>query len=378
MMQERVLQDSSIAMPANGHRPTSPRESSGAATIAATATAVPPYTLERADVKTYVGRVFDLDEPRLSAMMSVIDNAQIHKRHAIFPVEYIIQPRGLAQKTREYQEHAVQLGRRAAECCLTNANMLPTDVDMIVTVSCTGFMIPSLDAHLINLMGFRPDVRRLPITELGCAGGAAALARAAEFVRAFPDKTVLIVSVELASSTFQRGDLSQANLISCLLFGDGAAAALVTGRAATGPQILDWQSYTFPNSLDAMGFDLRETGFHIVLSKDVPQLIRDKIRAIVDAFLSAQNLTLDDITAHILHPGGQKLLAYLEEQLGLCRCDTQLSWDVLGQYGNLSSATILFILHEWLTKKTMNAGDYGLAAAFGPGFGTEMLLLRWT
>ena len=248
---------------------------------------------------------------------------------------------------------------------------------MIITVSCTGFMIPSLDAHLINLMGFRPDVRRMPLTELGCAAGAMALTRASEFVRAFPDKTVLIVSVELATLTFQRGDLSQANLISCVLFGDGAAAAVVTGRQAAGPRILDAETYTFPQSLDAMGFDLRDTGFHIVLSKDVPQLIRDKIRG-WSTVPASRDLRHDQITAFILHPGGQKLLSYVEEQLGLCRCDTQFSWDVLTQYGNLSSATILFILHEWLTKRTMAPGEFGLAAAFGPGFSAELLLLQWT
>jgi alkylresorcinol/alkylpyrone synthase len=347
-------------------------------TIAATATATPAYTLEREDVKTYIGKVFNLDNRRLTAIMTVIDNAQVHQRRAIFPVDYIVEPRTLAQKSVEYQEHAIRLGREAAEACLTTAHMSPGDVDMIITVSCTGFMIPSLDAHLINLMGFRSDVRRLPITELGCAAGAMALSRASEFVRAFPDKTVLIVSVELATLTFQRGDVSQANLISCVLFGDGAAAAIVTGRAVSGPQILDAETYTFPASLDAMGFDLRETGFHIILSKDVPQMIRDRIRGLVDAFLHRRGLTLDEITAFILHPGGQKLLSYVEEQLGLCWCDTQFSWDVLGQYGNLSSATILFILHEWLTKRTMNSGDYGLAAAFGPGFSAELLLLQWT
>jgi alkylresorcinol/alkylpyrone synthase len=346
-------------------------------TIAATATAVPPHTLEREDVKTYLGKVFDLDERRITAMMTVIDNAQVHTRHAIFPVDYIVQPRTLAQKSLEYQEHAVRLGREAAEACLANAQMSPGDIDMIITVSCTGFMIPSLDAHLINLMGFRLDVRRMPLTELGCAAGAMALTRASEFVRAFPDKTVLIVSVELATLTFQRGDLTQANLISCVLFGDGAAAAVVTGRPARGPRILDADTYTFPQSLDAMGFDLRDTGFHIVLSKDVPQMIRDQIKGVVDAFLCRSQLTRDAIAAYILHPGGQKLLSYMEEQLGLCRCDTQFSWDVLGQCGNLSSATILFILHEWLTKKAMKSGEYGLAAAFGPGFSAEVLLLQW-
>jgi alkylresorcinol/alkylpyrone synthase len=347
------------------------------AVIAATSTAVPPHLLTRDDVKTYIRKVFDLDDRRLDALMTIIDNARVETRRAILPVDDIVKCRPLAQKSAEYGEHAVILGRRAAEDCLARAGLETTDIDMIITVSCTGFMIPSLDAHLINLMGFRSDVRRLPITELGCAAGAMALTRAAEFIRAFPDKTVLIVSVELATLTFQRGDLSQANLISTVLFGDGAAAAVVTGRPTAGARIVDSRTYTFPNSLDAMGFDLRDSGFHIILSKDVPQMIRERIRGLVNSFLGDHNLTLDKIAAFVLHPGGQKLLAYIEEQLGLCRCHTQLSWDVLARYGNLSSATILFILHEWLTKKSMNVGDYGLAAAFGPGFSAEMLLLQW-
>ena len=209
-----------------------PHDHGPAATIAATATAVPEHLLTRESVKTYMRKVFDLDGRRLDAMMTVIDNAQVSQRHSIFPVEYFVEPRPLQQTSLEYQEHAVRLGRQAAEQCLAAAATTPADVDMIITVSCTGFMIPSLDAHLINLMGFRSNVRRLPITELGCAAGAVALTRAWEFVRAFPGKTALIVAVELATLTFQRGDLSQANLISCVLFGDGAAAALVTGRDA--------------------------------------------------------------------------------------------------------------------------------------------------
>jgi alkylresorcinol/alkylpyrone synthase len=355
-----------------------PTRNRHSATIAATATAVPPHLLTPEDVKTYMRKVFDVGERRLDAMMTVIDHAQVRKRHSVFPVEYFVTPRSLAQLSREYQEHAVKLGCQAADRCLQNAAMTPSDIDLIITVSCTGFMIPSLDAHLINLMGFRSNVRRLPITELGCAAGAMALSRAAEFLQAYPGRNVLIVAVELATLTFQRGDMSQANLISCVLFGDGAAAAVVTGRPAAGPQILDADTYTFPQSLDAMGFDLCDSGFHIVLSKDVPQLIREKVRGLAEEFLRRSNLTLGSIAAFILHPGGQKLLSYVEEQLGLSRDDTQLSWDVLGEYGNLSSATILFILHEWSTRKTMASGDYGLAAAFGPGFSAEMLLLQWS
>ncbi len=157
-------------------------------------------------------------------------------------------------------------------------------------------MIPSLDAHLINLMGFRADVKPLPLTELGCAAGAMALSRAWEFTRAFPGTTVLIISVELPTLTFQRDDVSQANLISAVLFGDGAAAALVTDRPVRGPRIVDAATYTFPRSLDAMGFDLRDSGFHIVLSKDVPQMIRDSIRPVVDGFLARRGLMLADMS----------------------------------------------------------------------------------
>jgi len=144
-------------------------------TIAATATALPPYTITRDDVKVYMGRVFDIPERRLEAMMSIVDNAQVHKRHSIFPLNYIIEPRPLSQTNNEYIEHAVKLGREAAEKCLERAGLKADEIDMIITVSCTGFMIPSLDAHLINLMGFRPNVRRMPFTELGCAAGAMAL-----------------------------------------------------------------------------------------------------------------------------------------------------------------------------------------------------------
>ena len=353
------------------------KERRGKISVAATATAVPAYPVGSQEVKRYLQEVFSITADRLEAMVAVIDHSQVKQRYCIQPVEHIIQPRPLAQISREYQEHAVSLGRAVATKCLAKAGMTPEDVDMIITVSCTGFMIPSLDAHLINEMGFRQDVKRLPITELGCAAGAAALARASEFIRAFPGSTVLVVAVEIPSLTFQRKNLSQANLISTVLFGDGAAAAVATGSSCRGPQIVGTDSYFFPHTLDAMGFDLKDSGFHIVLSKDVPQLIREHSQGMVSAFLARHCVRRDQISAFILHPGGQKLLAYLEEELRLRRCETQPSWDVLREYGNLSSASVLFVLHEWLTKRVVDPGAYGLMAAFGPGFTAEMLLLQW-
>jgi len=347
-------------------------------TIAATATALPPHTITRDDVKYYMGRVFDIPERKLEAMMSIVDNAQVHKRHAIFPIEYTVEPRALYQTNQEYIEHAVKLGKEAAEKCLERAGMRPDEVDLIITVSCTGFMIPSLDAHLINLMGFRSNVRRMPFTELGCAAGAMALGRAADFLKANPGGNVLIIAVELPSLTFQRKDISQANLISSILFGDGAAAVLVTGRQSQGPKIMVSETYTFPDSLGAMGFDLRDSGFHILLAKDVPEMIGAKIRDLIYGFLERHDKKFQDIKGWILHPGGARLLGNVEIALGLTKCQTQPSWDVLGNVGNLSSATILFILQEWLEKRPLKSGEYALAAAFGPGFSAEFLLLQWT
>jgi alkylresorcinol/alkylpyrone synthase len=347
-------------------------------TIIATATALPEFTITRDDVKYYMGRVFDIPERKLEAMMSIVDNAQVHKRHAIFPIEYTVEPRALEKTNQEYMEHAIKLGREAAEKCLERAGVNADEVDLIITVSCTGFMIPSLDAHLINLMGFRSDIRRMPFTELGCAAGAMALGRAADFLKAYPGGNALIVSVELPSLTFQRKDISQANLISSILFGDGAAAVLVSGNGGSGPRILVSETYTFPDSLGAMGFDLRDTGFHILLAKDVPEMIGAKIKGLMDGFLERHGLVQKDIKGWILHPGGARLLGNVEIALGLTKCQTQPSWDILGNVGNLSSATILFILQEWLEKRPLNPGDIALAAAFGPGFSAEFLLLQWT
>ena len=347
------------------------------ATIAGTATAVPPHVLSREVVKDRIGGVFGLDGAKLDALREVIDNSAIDQRYSVFPPEYTIEPRPLARINAEYQEKSVELGLQVADRALAQAGMTPTDVDMLITVSCTGVMIPSLDAHIATIMKFRPDVRRLPITELGCAAGAAGLGRTWEYLSAFPDRTALLVAVEIPTLTFQRGDSSQANLISAVLFGDGAAGVVVTGREAPGPRILASECFLFPNSLAAMGFDLRDSGFHIVLSKDVPELIRERVKGLAQGFLSRQGLRQEDISAFLLHPGGQKLLSFMQEELGLSRSDTEISWNILRRYGNLSSASVLFILNEWLVQKEMPSGSYGLLMAFGPGFTAEMILLQW-
>jgi len=347
------------------------------ATILSVATAAPATIVTVADVKEYFPKAFDLDERRLASMYSVIDNARVRTRRMLFPLEYTITPRSLEKISCEYKTHSIALGREVAESALAQAGLAATEIDLIITVSCTGVMIPSLCAYLVNLLGFRSDVKRLPITELGCAAGAAALGRASDYIRAYPDANVLIVSVELPSLTFQRNDPSPANLVSCALFGDGAAAVVLTGRPAHGLQIVDTRSHLIPDSLDAMGFDLKGSGFHIVLSRSVPQLVRDEIRAATDRLLQVHELSPSDLRYFLLHPGGQKLLAYLEEEMGLQQSHTQTSWNVLAEYGNLSSATVLFVMKEFLNHPPPQHGERGLLAAFGPGFSMEMALLEW-
>ncbi len=252
------------------------------ATIAGTAIAVPPHLLTREIVKHHMKDVFSLQGKQLEAIHTVIDNSQIDQRYSVFPVEYIVEPRPLAQINIEYREKAMELGLQVTRDALAQADMSPSDVDLFITVSCTGVMIPSLDAYIATEMGFRPDVRRLPSPNSAARRALPGLGRAWEYLSAFPDRTALLVAVELPTLTFQRKDFSQANLISAVLFGDGAAGVVITGREAAGPRILASESFLFPNSLDAMGFDLRDSGFHIVLSKDVPQLIRERVKGLVE------------------------------------------------------------------------------------------------
>jgi alkylresorcinol/alkylpyrone synthase len=220
-------------------------------------------------------------------------------------------------------------------------------------------------------------VRRLPITELGCHAGAAALVHAHDYLIGHPGANVLVVSVELPTLSFQGKDASIPNIVSTAIFGDGAAAALVTGGAAPGAEVLGTRSWIFPRSIDALGFDLREDGFHVVLGRELPTMLKSELGGIVDGLLGPAGLRRQDLTSFVLHPGGRRILEAIQDELGFAAEACAPSWDVLRDYGNLSSATVLFVLDEWLHRRRPPAGSHGLVAAFGPGFSTELLLLRW-
>jgi alkylresorcinol/alkylpyrone synthase len=277
---------------------------------------------------------------------------------------------------------AQEVGARAVLDGLAKAGLTPEDVDALIFVTVTGVATPSIDARLMNILGLRPRVKRMPIFGLGCVAGAAGIARAADYVRAYPDQVAVLLSVELCSLTLQPEDLSIPNLIASGLFGDGAAAAIVTGAdrpsaATPGPRIVDSRSVFYPDTERVMGWDISETGFKIVLSADVPLVARDRLRPDVDAFLAEHGLEVSDIDSWVCHPGGPKVLEAMQESLDLPPGALDVTWRSLQEVGNLSSTSVLMVLAETLENHRPSPGSYGVLLAMGPGFCSELVLLQW-
>jgi alkylresorcinol/alkylpyrone synthase len=348
--------------------------------IVATATALPPHAATQVEVRERLRALLPLDARRLEAALSLFDNTGVERRHSVYPLSEFGRPRTLGESSALYRTHAIALAREVAARALAAGGTRADEIDLLVTVSCTGIMIPSVDAYLIDELGFRRDVRRLPLTELGCAGGAAALGRAHDFLRGFPSARALVVAVELPSLSLQRSDVSPANLVSTALFGDGAAAVLMEGGAIDAGRarlrVLETLSHVFPRTTGALGFELGDDGFHSVLSKEVPALLKTEIAALAGRLAARRGLTRDDLSFFVLHPGGRKILNVVEEELRLTRDDTRPSWDVLRDHGNQSSASVLFVLDKHLADHPPAPGARGLLAAFGPGLAVDLLLLE--
>lgn len=276
-------------------------------------------------------------------------------------------------------ETAEELGEQAIDCALKIAGATRGQIGAIFFVSVTGVASPSIDARLVNRMKLSPNIKRNPIFGLGCVAGAAGLARAADYVRAYPDQIAVLLSVELCSLTWQRCDLSVANLISSGLFGDGAAAVLVAGDKVPlhGPRIVANYQVFYPDTQDVMGWKISEKGFNIVLSPDVPKVVRENLGRDVDTFLAGQGLTRSDIGSWIMHTGGPKVLEASAEALGLHDGELDVSWEALRRVGNLSSASVLVVLDEVMKHRRPAQGTRSILAAMGPGFCAEMLLLEW-
>lgn len=350
--------------------------------IRSVATALPPYALEQARIRDLARAHFAPAFPEIDRYMSVFRHAQIDTRYFAAPLEWFATPRSFKQCNDLFITAATELGAAAAGACLGAAGYTADAIDHLIWVSTTGMAAPSPDAMLINRLGMGRHTRRTPIWGLGCAGGVAGLARAYEYTRAFPDQRVLLLSVELCSVTFQWGDRSKRNLIAASLFADGAAAVLVdgdaasTGRPDAGLQIIGTQSTLWPGTTEIMGWDMVDTGMQVVFSSRIPQIVQTLMRENVAEFLAQHQLTIDDIDHWVLHPGGAKVVGAYESALAIDRERLSHTRAVLRDYGNMSSATVFFVLDAFLKAGAPGPGEYGVLAVLGPGFSCELALVR--
>ena len=341
--------------------------------LLALATAVPPYLIGQEEAAQRARALFAESIPEtIDHMLPVFGNAGIERRYSCVPIDWYAEPHGWRDRNTVYINNALDLLERAARKCLASAGLEPRDMDGIVAVSTTGIATPSLDALLIDRLALRPDIKRLPIFGLGCAGGVLGLARAAELARANPASRILFLVVELCALSFRKDDFSKSNLVATALFGDGAAAAIIASEG-TGPAFGVSGEHTWPNSLDIMGWDVEEDGLRALFSRDIPTLIHQQLREVTTEFLARQGKRLADIDHFVCHPGGAKVVTALEEAFDLQEGTLMDARTILRDYGNMSAATVLFVLERML-----QAGPKGrlLMTALGPGFTAAFQMLE--
>ncbi len=282
------------------------------------------------------------------------------------------------EKNRIYIRESINLGCQCLSSALEKAKWNANDIDFIITVSCTGIMIPSLDAYLINRLKMKQDVVRLPVTEMGCAAGVSGMIYAANFLRANPGKRAAIVAVESPSATIQLDDYSMTNIVSAAIFGDGAACVLLSSNEADeGPEIIAEEMYHFHEAETMMGFDLTNSGLKMVLDIEVPETIESHFPAIIHPFLAKSNLKIGDIDHLIFHPGGKKIVQLVEGLFGSMGKNINDTKEILRMFGNMSSATVLYVLERFMEPGRVAMGEYGLMLSFGPGFSAQRVLLKW-
>ena len=346
--------------------------------IVSVGTAVPPYLMRQEDACRLAGEHFEGTIENLAKYLQVFKNALVTERYFCVEPDWFASEHSLAAKNRLYLEWAERLSLDAIESCLEGAGVARDEIDYFVFVSSSGIATPSLDVTIINQLGFRADIRRLPLFGLGCAGGAAGIALCNSLASTRASAKVLLVAVEINSLTFQPDDLTKSNLVATSLFGDGAAAVLFSAESDGLVNILNSVSLLKPDTDHLMGWDFVDTGFRVVFSRAVPQTIMDMMPDALGKVIDGRNIGLEDIDAFIFHPGGKRILEAYEKILGRHREDFASNYGVLDRYGNMSSATVLFVLDDVLRKAGRRTGDYGLLAAFGPGFSAEATLVQWT
>jgi alkylresorcinol/alkylpyrone synthase len=356
--------------------------------IASVGTAFPAHRYPQAVItEALKDRMHDkLEIP--GVMNRLHSNCGVDFRHIMFPLDTLGTLSGFGQHNDLWIKGALELGQQAIWKALDHVGLEPSDISAIFFTSVTGIACPSIDARLVNLMGFPKNIKRTPIFGLGCVAGAAGISRATDYVRAFPKQYALLLSVELCSLTWQENDHSMANLVACGLFGDGAAAVVLAGEETAlaqeptsvehpCPRVLATCSTFYPDTEHLMGWNIDHAGFNIVLSADVPDLVSKQLRNTVEGFLADNDLCMGQICSYIFHSGGPKVLKAMESSLGLPPHALAASWKSLSQRGNLSSASVLTVMQDFLLNRPGSPGCYSMMGAMGPAFCSELLLLQW-
>lgn len=309
-------------------------------------------------------------------------HVKINGRYLSWSLERYKEPNTFEERNNAYIETALKLGEQTICALLEDVHLRPQEINQLTVISTTGIAVPALDARLMNRIPFSQSMKRLPLFGLGCLGGAAGIARTADYLQGHPHEAVILFAVELCSLTIQRDDLSLANLVASGLFGDGSAAVLMVGDAHPNagsalPRVIDSQSHFFPETEHIMGWDVTDSGFKVLLSADIAELAQSEVRPIMEAFLGRHDLTIKDIDHWLVHPGGPKVIQALENGLGLPASSLTLSWECLAEAGNISSASVLQVLDKFMKRAHPHTGEYGLLMAMGPAFSAELVLLQW-
>jgi len=339
---------------------------------------LPQFSRETPDIMPLLdGWLVNKDERFKRKVKKIFGNAAVDKRYSIMSPEEVFSATSFEEKNNIYIREVIKLGEKVLEKALKKVQWNATDLDYIITVSCTGIMIPSLDAYLINSLQLRQDVVRLPVTEMGCAAGISAMVYANEFLKANPGKRAAIIAVESPTATFQLDDYSMANVVSAAIFGDGAACALLSSHEEDhGPQIVDTGMYHFYDAEQMMGFSLTNMGLKMILDPAVPDTIAEHFPMIIHPFLEKNALKIEDIDHLIFHPGGKKIVQTVEALFGEMGKNIDDTKEVLRLYGNMSSVTVLYVLERFM-ERGMQPGEHGLMLSFGPGFSAQRVLLRF-
>lgn len=346
--------------------------------IVSVAKELPPYSRNTKDIIPFVELWLSGQDERFSRkVVKIFEGAAVDKRYSIMPPEDVFVSTSFEDKNKIYSKEAKRMGANVLRNALKKSDWDASSIDYIITVSCTGIMIPSLDAYLINELGMRQDVVRLPVTEMGCAAGVSGLIYAHNFLKSNPGKRIALVSVESPTATFQLHDYSMANMVSAAIFGDGAACVLLSSEEnAVGPRIIGEEMYHFKDATQMMGFDLTNHGLKMILDPAVPETISSHFEKIVHPFLEKYGSNIQKVDHLVFHPGGKKIVQTVESLFGALGKNIDDTREVLRLYGNMSSATVLYVLERFMDKN-IPKGDQGLILSFGPGFSAQRVLIEW-